>query len=72
MILPDKVIKIDDALLYKALQYYRKSKKIKIKSKNDITYLTILYSFGYIDYEILQKLNESGGIDNEIKITKNK
>jgi len=70
MILPNKVIKIDDSLLYKAIDYYQNSKEFIITSKEDIILLTILYAINYINYTKLQIINSSGGLGYEIKITK--
>ncbi len=72
MILPNKVIKIEDSLIYKSLQYYKNSEQFEVKSKKDIEYLTILYAFGYLNCIIRQSMDDKGGVINEIKITKNK
>lgn len=52
MLIPNKILNIDDSLLYKALDYYylNKSREMVPKTKDEIYYLTILYSLGFVNY----------------------
>jgi|AKZA01.1.fsa_nt_gi hypothetical protein len=70
MILPDKIIKVEESLLYKAIKYYQNAKKFNITTKEDINLLTILYAIGYINYTKIQIIDSSGGLNYEIDIAK--
>lgn len=70
MILANKVVKVSDSLLYKSIKYYRENKKdFHPQSYEEIEYLTILYSIGYIKYDKVAKI-EDRGIRYEIRIYK--